>query len=76
MLVLCKLMALEWGVARIVLLSRPNAQKSARQDLEALESDYNKLAPQMAQRVMRFWQSQQETPIALLKQRETVLMPI
>jgi uncharacterized protein (DUF2336 family) len=74
-MVICKLMALEWGVARAVLLSRPDTQKSVRQDIEALENDYRAITPQMAQRLVRFWQSQQETPIARRRQREVVVLP-
>jgi len=74
-MVLCRLLALEWGVARAVLLSRPDTQKSVRQDFEALENDYRAITPQMAQRLVRFWQSQQETPIARRRQREVVVLP-
>ncbi len=74
-LVLCKLIALEWDNARIVLLCRPNGQNSVHQRVEALEGDYRALAPQMAQRLIRFWQSQQETPIHRRGQKETAPLP-
>ena len=75
-MVLCKLMALEWNVARAVLLARPNAQKSAHQDLDALENDYKVITPQTAQRLVRFWQSQQATPITPRRQqRKAVVLP-
>ena len=76
-LVLCKLMALEWNIVQAVLLARPYVQQPARQDLDALQNDYIAIAPQTAQRLVRFWQSQQDTPITPRRQqREMFILPV
>ncbi len=72
MLVLCRLMALEWNVVEAVLQVRADAQKLASPDLYALADDYKSITPQLAQRLVRFWQSQQATPTAPRRQRREV----
>lgn len=76
LLMLCKLMALDWDIAQEVLLARPNDQESAPQDLKALEEDYRTIAPQMAQRVIRFWESRQHAAMAPPVHRQTVVLPL
>ena len=63
-MVLCRLMALEWTITSAVLLSRPGVQEGASLDLASLEQDYRAIDPQTAQRLVRFWQTQQNSPAA------------
>lgn len=62
MMVLCKLTSLDWNTAFAVLMARPNKKDAAPGDMQQLEEDYRALSPQMAQRMLRFWQSRQDQP--------------
>lgn len=57
LITLCKLFALGWDITREVLQASPNGKRLAQSDLTTLESDYQAITPQMAQRVIRFWES-------------------
>jgi len=56
-LVLCKVTALHWHVARAVMTIRPRLQ--GEYDLDELRSDYVNISASAAQRLFRFWQSRQ-----------------
>ena len=57
LMTLCKLFALEWDSVREILLISPSRNGLAQEGLAALEADYQAIAPQMAQRIIRFWES-------------------
>lgn len=57
LMTLCKLFALEWDTVREVLLASPSGRRLEQMDIAALETDYHSIAPQMAQRIIRFWES-------------------
>jgi len=62
MMVLCKLVSLDWNTAYAVLMARPNKKEAIAGDMQQLEEDYRLLSPQTAQRMLRFWQSRQDHP--------------
>lgn len=64
LITLCKLFALGWDITREVLQASPNGKRLAQSDLTTLESDYQAISPQMAQRVIRFWESRVHTSAA------------
>lgn len=57
LMTLCKLFALEWDAVCEVLLVSPSGNDLEQMDLAALETDYQAITPQMAQRIIRFWES-------------------
>lgn len=57
LMTLCKLFALEWEVVREVLLASPSGSELGPMDFATMESDYQAISPQMAQRIIRFWES-------------------
>jgi uncharacterized protein (DUF2336 family) len=57
LMTLCKLFALEWNSVREVLLASPSAGKLEKLEAGALETDYQAITPQLAQRIIRFWES-------------------
>ena len=55
-LILCKAAGFSWTTARAIISSRPDAKGSLSHSLDAAYSNFEKLAPATAQRVVRFWQ--------------------
>jgi uncharacterized protein (DUF2336 family) len=55
-LILCKAAGWGWPTARAVILSRPHV-KSSSTGLDNAFSNFERLSPTTAQRVMRFWQA-------------------
>jgi uncharacterized protein (DUF2336 family) len=55
-LILCKAAGWGWPTARAVILSRPHMKSSSR-GLDNAFSNFERLSPTTAQRVMRFWQA-------------------
>jgi uncharacterized protein (DUF2336 family) len=55
-LILCKAAGWAWPTARAVILSRPHV-KSSSTTLDNAFSNFERLSPTTAQRVMRFWQA-------------------
>jgi uncharacterized protein DUF2336 len=56
-LILCKASGLGWTTARAIIASRPGGQGTSSHTLDAAHSNFEKLAPATAQRVVRFWQA-------------------
>jgi uncharacterized protein (DUF2336 family) len=76
-MVLCRLMGLDWSAARLVVWARPQAKGMPEAELDALEEDYKALSPQTAHRLVRFWQARQDTPVVPQRRpREVVVLPI
>jgi uncharacterized protein (DUF2336 family) len=55
-LILCKASGFGWTTARAIISSRPGGKGSSSQALDAAYSNFEKLVPATAQRVVRFWQ--------------------
>jgi hypothetical protein len=60
-MVLCRVLGLEWTTTVAVLGARPKLEEedSDPVDLAELQQDFDKLTPAVAQRLLRFWQSGQ-----------------
>jgi uncharacterized protein (DUF2336 family) len=58
-LILCKAAGFGWQTARSIILARPNAATASGEALDAAYSNFEKLSPSTAQRVVRFWQVRQ-----------------
>jgi uncharacterized protein (DUF2336 family) len=61
-MVLCKVTALYWNVARAVMTIRPRPEGEPF-DLDELYYDYENISASSAQRLLRFWQSRQVLPV-------------
>ena len=57
-LILCKLAGWHWQTVKAVMAARPEGHALSRLDLDAAFSNFERLSPTTAQRVMRFWQVQ------------------
>lgn len=55
-LILCKASGFGWTTARAIISARPGGKGTSNQSLDAAFSNFEKLAPATAQRVVRFWQ--------------------
>jgi uncharacterized protein (DUF2336 family) len=55
-LILCKASNFDWNTARAIISSRPGGKSASSQLLDAAFTNFEKLAPATAQRVVRFWQ--------------------
>jgi uncharacterized protein (DUF2336 family) len=55
-LILCKASGFGWTTARAIISARPGGKGTSSQSLDAAFSNFEKLAPATAQRVVRFWQ--------------------
>lgn len=76
-MVLCKVMALDWNGARAVILACPWPEGVLPLDVEDLCQDYEKLSTSLAQRLLRFWQVRQALPAAARPSaREKYLLPV
>jgi uncharacterized protein (DUF2336 family) len=58
-LILCKAAGYSWDTARAIILSRPSAKGTSTQSLGEAFANYERLSPETAQRVVRFWQVRQ-----------------
>jgi uncharacterized protein (DUF2336 family) len=56
-LILCKAAGWDWTTARAVIVARPGGKGTSTQALDAAFSNFERLSPATAQRVMRFWQA-------------------
>jgi hypothetical protein len=62
-MVLCKVLGLDWATACAVMVARPRSEdEGGTLDLDDLQRDYEKLTTPVAQRLLRFWQSGQMPP--------------
>ena len=59
-MILCKVMQLHWQVVQNVLLTCPHLAAAVQTGDDALYNDYNAISPSLAQRLLRFWQTQQQ----------------
>jgi uncharacterized protein (DUF2336 family) len=55
-LILCKAAGFAWATARAIILARPSVKGTSNQALDAAFTNFEKLLPSTAQRVVRFWQ--------------------
>jgi uncharacterized protein (DUF2336 family) len=55
-LILCKASGFGWTTARAIISARPGGKGTSSQSLDTAFSNFEKLAPATAQRVVRFWQ--------------------
>lgn len=55
-LILCKAFGFSWTTARGIIAARTGGKGTSTQALDAAYSNFEKLAPATAQRVVRFWQ--------------------
>src|SRR3954470_2583415 len=58
-LILCKAAGYGWSKARAIIMSRPSARATSTPAIDAAFSNFEKLSPSTAQRVVRFWQVRQ-----------------
>ncbi len=58
-LILCKSSGFAWATARAIILARPGARGKSNAALEQALSNFDKLSPATAKRVVRFWQAGQ-----------------
>jgi uncharacterized protein (DUF2336 family) len=56
-LILCKSAGWDWPTARAIIMARPGAKGTSTQGLDSAFSNFERLSPATAQRVMRFWQA-------------------
>jgi uncharacterized protein (DUF2336 family) len=61
-LILCKAAGWGWQTARAVILCRSGGKAISSQSLDTAYSNFERLSPATAQRVMRFWQARQPAP--------------
>jgi hypothetical protein len=57
LLVLCKVVALDWTIMHAIILARPNAEGPRSEEIESASATYLKLSASSAQRALRFWQA-------------------
>jgi uncharacterized protein (DUF2336 family) len=55
-LILCKAVGFGWPTAKAILLAQPDSRKPNNQALDAAHSNFERLSPSTARRVVRFWQ--------------------
>jgi uncharacterized protein (DUF2336 family) len=58
-LILCKAAGYGWSTARAIITSRPTPKGTSSPALDAAFTNFEKLSPSTAQRVVRFWQVRQ-----------------
>ena len=63
-LILCKAFGFTWTTARAIIASRSSGKSVSSQSLDAAYSNFEKLAPATAQRVVRFWQVREPSSAA------------
>jgi uncharacterized protein (DUF2336 family) len=67
MLVFCKSLGFDWQRAEMLILATPNAQNYEQEQLDELQTQYDKLSAASAQRLLRFWQGRQAVVKAMAK---------
>ena len=55
-LILCKSAGWGWPTVRAIIMARPGGKGASSQALDAAYSNFERLSPATAQRVVRFWQ--------------------
>jgi uncharacterized protein (DUF2336 family) len=55
-LILCKSVGWGWSTAKAIIMARPPGRGTSSQGLDNASSNFERLSPATAQRVMRFWQ--------------------
>lgn len=58
-MVLCKMMGMQWSLAQNVIRIGRNPDDTIQSDMDELFEDYEALAVSLANRLLRFWQAQQ-----------------
>jgi uncharacterized protein (DUF2336 family) len=56
-LILCKSAGWEWPTAKTLIMARPGNKGASSTGLDTAFSNFERLSPATAQRVMRFWQA-------------------
>ena len=56
-LILCKSVGWEWSTAKTLILARPGSPGASSIGLDSAFTNFERLSPATAQRVMRFWQA-------------------
>ena len=56
-LILCKAVGWGWQTAHAIITARPEGKKTSSQALDNAYSNFERLSPATALRVMRFWQA-------------------
>ena len=56
-LILCKSAGWGWATAKTVITARPRTKGTSSQGLDNAFSNFERLSPATAQRVIRFWQA-------------------
>ena len=55
-LILCKSAGWAWSTVKAVIMVRPGGARTSSQDLDAIHAEFDRLSPNTAQHVVRFWQ--------------------
>ncbi|MBV8242765.1 MAG: DUF2336 domain-containing protein [Hyphomicrobiales bacterium] len=55
-LILCKSAGWVWSTVKAVIMARPGGARTSSQDLDAIHAEFDRLSPNTAQHVVRFWQ--------------------
>jgi hypothetical protein len=63
-LILCKSSGWGWATVRAIITVRPGSKGTSSQGLDSAYSNFERLSPATAQRVMRFWQAQPARGVA------------
>ena len=58
-LILCKAVGFGWPTVRAIIAAQPGNKSVSNQMLDAAYSNFERLSPSTAQRVVRFWQVRQ-----------------
>jgi uncharacterized protein (DUF2336 family) len=56
-LILCKSAGWPWPTVKVIILARPGSKDSSGHGLDNAYTNFERLSPATAQRVMRFWQA-------------------
>lgn len=65
-LILCKSAGWSWATAKTVIMVRPGGKALSSQGLDIAYTNFDRLSPATAQRVMRFWQAKPQAANAAL----------
>lgn len=65
-LILCKSVGWGWPTAKAVIVARPGSKAISSQGLDTAYTNFDRLSPTTAQRVMRFWQAKPQASGAML----------
>ena len=56
-LILCKSAGWEWPTVKALIMARPGSRGASSAGLDTAFTNFERLSPATAQRVMRFWQA-------------------